>query len=141
MAMLLVIVGCGGDPAAHTVRITIDARGGAMSLDGVRVIVPPGAVSGRTALAVRRSSEATPGDCEALSRVFVFEPEGLPFTEPVLVTFEFKGEAEGATVFWTWPRSETIYDDIGGAVTRQTITTWVHYLGRGFVGRPRQPHP
>jgi hypothetical protein len=137
MAMLLVVGGCGDDPAVHTARITIDARGGAMVLDGVRVIVPPRAVSGTTSLTVRRSSEPTPRDCEALSRVFVFEPEGLHFAEPVLVTLDFKGEAEGATVFWTRFGSETRYEAVGGAVTRQTITIWIHHLSRGFVGRPR----
>lgn len=89
-------------PAAGAeITATLGRAGGTLSVDGVELRVPPGALASDTSIRMVVTSTTPPSFLEAFSPVVRFEPEGLTFAEPVELRLPFAGDAALATVFWS----------------------------------------
>ncbi|OGQ80130.1 MAG: hypothetical protein A2289_12935 [Deltaproteobacteria bacterium RIFOXYA12_FULL_58_15] len=113
----------------------IDASGGRIVVgdDQLTVDIPAGAVDGSVTIQVTETSMAPPDDVDVFSPVYVFEPDGLVFAEPVTVTFQIAAPSKIATVYWSRP-SDAGYDDIGGETIGDEIAVAVSHFSNGFAG-------
>jgi hypothetical protein len=99
-AMWLALAGgCGGgqQPASESLRATIGAQGGQLvgakgsALDGVKVVIPAGALGADTAIEVRPASStvALPATAVRCGAEFELLPAGLQLAVPAQVTLPF----------------------------------------------------
>src|SRR4051812_28431780 len=98
------------------------------------LVIPPGAVGSTTMITVSTATSAAPppAGTTAVSPVLKFEPDGLVFAKPVLVTFNFRAGAQHPSVYWS--NATGGYDAIGGTVSGSTIAAEVTHFSSGFVG-------
>ena len=90
-------VGEKGGSTTDALQGTIGPEGGQLvgqvgsSLEGVTLVIPPGALAGKTDITVYRGDSATPLPTTALrcGPEFVIEPEGLKLATPATVTLPF----------------------------------------------------
>lgn len=78
----------------------LGAAGGDLSAAGATLLVPAGALSTPTQIAVT-TTEESPLGFNARSPLFRFEPEGLRFSQPVTIRIPVRGDPETATIFWS----------------------------------------
>jgi len=90
---LTLAAGCGGQPASDGLRGTIGAQGGQLvgqkgsALDGVKVVIPPGALAADTTIEVRPASAlALPATAHSCGAAFELLPAGLQLAAPAQVT-------------------------------------------------------
>ncbi len=90
-----VLAGCGSDDDSSApmdqASATIGAAGGTVDgPDGVRVVVPPGALAAPTTIRIARSATGAPADAPdgygPLGAVYEFTPHGLNFAVPVTIS-------------------------------------------------------
>jgi len=123
----------GQQPTEHpSATDTIGPEGGVVEVDGVKLVIPPGALSEPTELSVKQRTDGAPGEYEAFSPVFEFGPDGLVFAVPAEVEFAFEGDAARAKVFWS--TSTGGYESLGGTVSGSRISAEVTHFSTGFVG-------
>lgn len=113
---------------------TIGPSGGTLSLDGLEVIVPEGALSEARVLSVTRTSDAPPRGLDAFSPLFRFEPAGTTFDAPVTIRIAFRGDVDRAAIWWTRPGSETDYEALATTVDGTTAEASVTHFSGGFAG-------
>jgi ZU5 domain len=104
LACTAYLAGCGGEGKSTSVgaggdalRATIGPEGGELvgtagsALDGVVVVIPPGALASSTEITMRRADAATPLPSTAVGcgPEFTFEPAGLKLAVPADVTLPF----------------------------------------------------
>jgi len=92
---------CGGDDssggsgqsASQTVSKEVSAAsGGTVEGPGVKLVIPPGALSQDTTISIAVQDKAGyPGADTVASSVFEMGPDGLQFTKPVSLSIEFDG--------------------------------------------------
>jgi hypothetical protein len=123
VALAMLVVACGGDsdepvppappapqapPPPSSVSATIGSAGGTLDgPDGVKVIVPPGALDTNTMLTVARASAGAPALPEELTggTVYEFTPHGQLFLRPIEIRMPFSppGGAAFADVMMAGP--------------------------------------
>lgn len=121
----------GGGMDAATVVSMIGPSGGTVSLNGVQLTIPAGALSTTTAIRITETDEAPPAGYRAFSPVYRFEPDGTTFTAPVTVTLPYRGDVRVATLFWSRPGGG--WDRLGGVPTTTSVDGAVSHFSRGFV--------
>lgn len=124
-----------GLPAGSVSRL-VGHEGGSLSLAGVSLTIPPGALDRVTAIGIRESKEPVPGEYEAYSRLYSFDPSGLTFARPVSVAFRFAGDPARAALFWA-DRASGPYERLSSAVSGDQISAPVVHFSVGFAGTPR----
>lgn len=131
----LALAGCPTPPTPGTVRGEIGAAGGALSLEGAVLVVPPGAVSTPTRFSITLLSEGPPVPAERrLSALWRFEPDEIELAVPARVTLPTTGFSSAPMARWARPGSTTDFEDIeplfssAAAVTNERTR-----LGRAFV--------
>jgi hypothetical protein len=132
------IIGCGDDAPPgqpELVRQPVGPSGGTVSVTGMDLVIPPGALTGTETISVTRTAESPPNDNTAHSPVFRLEPAGLVFVKPVEITIALDGRTEQVTVFWS-KLGAPGYDDVGGSLAggAVAITASNTHFSDAFAG-------
>ena len=116
--------------------VVVADDGGEVAIDGVRLLVPPGAVDDDVRICITALDEV-PGGYNLRSGFFEFTPEGTEFLTPVAVELRLGTEdATNVSVFWStdtgdWePLATNVFDNGGTLWTRAEVT----HFSRGFAG-------
>jgi hypothetical protein len=113
----------------------IGAAGGTVTIKGVKVEIPPGALAQDTPITIEKTSDKAPKGLKAYSPLFKFGPDGQQFSMLVTISIDFTGDDAMTRVYWTSVfDSETIWDDRGGTVDGHTVSTQVPHFSSGFAG-------
>lgn len=119
--------------AGPMVAEEVDEEGGTVELEGELTLeIPPGAVDGATMITVAVSSEPPPED--AAGPVYEFGPEGLVFAHPVTITLALPDGVSDGDVYWSRADGSGGYDNVGGEVDGDVISTQVVHFSSGYVG-------
>ncbi len=129
---LILLAGCGSDPAAIA-EGTIGPAGGTLRAGGAVLTVPAGALSSTTALTVRCEGSA-PAGFASNSALCHFGPDGTRFSLPVTVQLPVTGDTAAAAVWWSRDSGEG-YDPLPTTFSEGAATTLVTHFSTGFVGR------
>ena len=98
VCLLLVLAGCGGggssppSPPSQTPPGGIGPAGGTVSNGGAQVVVPAGALSQTTSIAIEQTSSGAPplpAGVVSFGPMFAFTPHGTTFAAPVTVTLPY----------------------------------------------------
>lgn len=131
--------GGGGGPAGtgETATAAIGPAGGSLSVGGVTLTVPPGALAEERTLSATSTTEDPAGDFQRHSPVYRFEPAGTTFAAPVAVTMAFEGDPTAPTLWWT--DESGAFASVGGTVENGRVVATVSHFSAGFVGTPEAP--
>ena len=107
LLVMLGQVGCGGGGGrtgpkgtGATNSAVIGAAGGSITLEGVTVMFPPGALTMDTTITLTSTLEQPPETFDTWnSPVYAFAPEGLVFAKPVVVSMDFTGSPTNAGLY------------------------------------------
>ena len=104
-----------GEPPAVS-EVVGPAGGTVTSSDGVRVVIPPGALSTEVTITIARDEQAAlPSDAQSVAPTHVFGPEGQQFLQPVRVIYPFdpstlpRGASPQQLVMYTAPRGSSAF--------------------------------
>jgi hypothetical protein len=129
--------GLRSDAPATTVasirRREVGPEGGEISLDGLTLTVPPGALATPTVITVTRSAEAAPAGHLGYSPVWRFAPEGLTFAAPARVRVAFVGDASRAGLYRSRAGGGG-YERLPGTARDGAVVADVTHFSVGFVG-------
>jgi hypothetical protein len=141
-ASALVLAGCGsgggGAPPPAPPPATVGPAGGTVNgPSGAQVVIPAGALSAATAIAVDQSSTgapALPAGTTTFGAMFAFTPHGTSFAVPVTVTVPFNAAAVPAgatpalyktTGTGTWERVANATVNAGTVTAQVTSFSWI----------------
>lgn len=110
---------------------TIGSAGGTLTLDGLTLTVPEGAVTEDDEFCLRVTDEPVPAGYQGFSPVYQLEPTDRTFDKPLTVEIPFAG-SPFAAMFWS-EHDEEGWGRLGGIETTGFITERVTHLGKGFV--------
>jgi len=115
---------------------TIGPDGGTLDDgNGLKITVPPGALTSSVQISAARTTTPGPSGNGALSNLYQFGPDGTVFRQPVTVTLPLPaGAPANVTIFWSQSGNPSSYEDVSGAVTGSSISAAVTHLSTGFVG-------
>jgi hypothetical protein len=135
--MVTMLAACGSTsspPAASKASTSIiGAAGGQVSMSGVVLNVPSGALAGPTPITVTEDPAGPPAGYVALTPLFRFSPDGIVFARPVTVTFTTIESMPSAHVYWSRPTGPD-YDLLPTTWSGTTATAAVTHFSGGFVG-------
>lgn len=123
-----------GSSAATSVTQEIGAAGGKIEVAGAVVTFPRGALAANKSITISVKEGGPPDGFVALSKVFVCEPSGTDFAQPVTMQMPFTDDGKGGTMFWSSGADPT-FKDLGGEVQGNTMIATVRHFSSGFVGR------
>ncbi len=139
---LALLSACGGGGGSTTPAPppdgtgTVGSAGGTVTLSsGAAVTIPAGALQSDRAITVAVDGTPAPNG----NPRYRFGPAGTTFASPVTVTLPRPaGLAVGAaaSIYWTQPGSETVFDPLPATVTVGGVTAQVNHFSLGFVGAP-----
>jgi len=136
VVLAVAAAGCGDDKPPGQPEIAsqpVGPSGGVVSVEGIDLVIPPGALTGTETITVTRTGDSAPAGYSALSPVFRLEPSGLVFVKPVEIEIAFDGPTEGVTVFWS-KLGAPGYDDVGGTLGLHSITASNTHFSEAFAG-------
>ena len=100
IALALGLAACGGGnptpPPPAEGSATLDASGGQVDgPDGVRLVVPPGALTAATTLRIARDASGAPelGGAKAMTPIYAITPHGTEFAESARISIPFDAAA------------------------------------------------
>lgn len=123
-----------GGPHPAQASATIGAEGGTLALGGAELTVPAGALTSPQTFTVSLLAEAVPSGYTAYSPLYSFEPSGITFPAPLVVTlpFDSRGDPRLASLFSS-SATGSGYARLGGSVRSNAVSSSVTSLGRSFV--------
>lgn len=112
--------------------VTLGPDGGLVSVAGLTLRIPAGALAEPTEVRVTATAERVPEGFTAFTPVLRFEPAGLVFATPATIEIPFGGDARLATIFWTNEAGDftALRTEVDGAVARASVA----HFSRAFVG-------
>ncbi len=113
----------------------VGSEGGTLAVEGATLTIPAGALAGPTTLTMTQDTAPTPGGYEAYSPLYRFEPEGLTFAKPVVVSIPMTvpgADQRAATLFWS-RQGATGYERLSASVSGGIVTANVTHFSRGFA--------
>jgi stigma-specific protein Stig1 len=140
-ASVLVLFGCGDDtvPAegpmgsGQSASKQIGGQGGELSLEGVTLSIPAGALSSDQVIVITSTTTRPPAQFTHWSSpVYQFEPAGLTFAIPATVRISFSADAGTQSIYWSSANAST-FENLGGVATGSVIATAVMHFSQGFV--------
>ena len=137
--VLVCTVGCKGSSSPKvvgtgaTTTATIGPEGGQISLEGAALTIPAGALAAPVDIKVTSSAVAVP-KFEMATPLYVFEPDGLEFAQPVTITMTAPAALKATTMLLSTVHAGgpdvTWFQDLHGTASGQTITgTMNHFSG------------
>src|SRR5215831_1956694 len=89
----LVLTGCGGHSTTNPPSLKIGPAGGTVTeASGAKVVIPPGALTQDSPIAVTQiaaGAPALPTGVTAVGAIYAFTPHGTVFASPVTITIPF----------------------------------------------------
>lgn len=114
---------------------SVGPSGGTVESSGVKLVVPPGALTGDVVITIGTVDGPLPDDHDVLSPIFAFAPDGLTFAQPA--TVEIVAQAsQGAVVLWSVPGGSG-YEERPTTASATTLSASVTHFSRGLAGRRR----
>ena len=110
---------------------TLDSTGGTVTVEGVTLTIPQGALSTATDITITKTTDPLPAGYEAYSPLYRFEPAGATFAQPVTVSLPFQGDAKLATIFWS-RAGTTGYERLSAIIAGNVATVQVTHFSTGF---------
>jgi hypothetical protein len=107
-------------------------------MDGVRLIVPPGAVPAGTVITIATVSEPAPDGYDALSAVFAFSPDGLVFAEPATIEMNVTTADSDVVVLWSITGGSGFEELPTTIAASGRYSAPVAHFSRGLLGRRHQ---
>ncbi|MGH8186009.1 MAG: hypothetical protein ACREUC_05565, partial [Steroidobacteraceae bacterium] len=150
VCLLLVLGACDGDEdngedgdaGTPPAGMIVGAAGGTVfGPSGAKVVIPPGALSADTTIAIEQTSTGSPalhGGFAAFGQMFAFMPHGITFAVPVTVTVPFDPDAvpAGATPALYKTNAQNQWEHVVGATfgadtatAQVTSFSWVQLNG------------
>ncbi|UJR79002.1 hypothetical protein [Sandaracinus amylolyticus] len=117
----------------ETAEIMVGPTGGTITLTGVEITIPPGALASDRQVRVTVVDETPPSWLRPSSPILRFEPEGLEFDRPIEVRIPFTGDARTATVFWSQREGDAFVPRTTRIEGRVAIAESTHF-SQAFVG-------
>lgn len=112
----------------------VGAEGAKVTLAGVTLDVPPGALTAEVTLTVE-VTDLSPEGYRLASPVYRFGPEGTRFAQPVTITLPVEGATEGLVLHWSTPVGG--WQAIRGtARSPAAIRAPVSHFSTGFAAPP-----
>ncbi len=102
---------------------------------GVELVIPSGALTQPTLITIAMSGVSIP---EAVSPVYDFQPAGLTFAKPAIVTFPLSVATNGVGVYWS-QQAGGGYDFLGGTRAGLAISASVRHFSFGYVAPSPTP--
>jgi len=143
---LCLLVACASDPASNekvdagavsaSVNQMVGPEGATIVIDGATVTIPKGALDRAVEIRISVGEAGPPEGFVALSKVFVCEPSGTDFAEPVTMKMPFADDGKPSSMFWSSGADPT-FKDVGGVAENGTMTATVRHFSSGFVGRTK----
>jgi hypothetical protein len=136
------LLSCADDPAnvaatgPSSVKQAVGPDGGTIVVQGATVTIPKGALTTSLDITISASESGPPNGFVALSKVFVCEPSGTDFAEPVTMKMPFDDDGKPSSIFWSTGADPT-FKDVGGEVAGGAMTATVRHFSSGFVGRKK----
>lgn len=121
--------------AADSVTRTVTDQGAVLSLGDVALEIPPGALSASQSITMTRTSEAAPPGYEASSALYRFEPEGLVFAKPAVLSI---AAASKASIIWS--QGPDVYEPLPTSFADGRALASIVHFSRGFLGTPACEH-
>lgn len=128
-----------GSTLATVGRQLVGRDGGTVKWGAVRVEIPPGALIDTTEIVIRSTSRTIADasvDFRLESDAYTFEPSGLHFALPVVVTFEAPAATPGTTLFWSAENPDDGYEPIETVREGNSIGGSVTHFSDGFLAAP-----
>ncbi len=115
--------------------VRIGPAGGDVSIAGVSLRVPSGALTETVSIVVERSPELVPDEYAgaALSPRFRFKPEGLTFAVPATVEISLSSTNPDAVVYWSTRDGSGFEVLTSSSVTGRTVAADVDHFSDGFA--------
>ncbi len=111
--------------------VTMGAAGGEITLRGVTLVVPAGAVADGTPINVIELAAPAPGAFEAATPLYAFAPDGIKFAVPAKVKFAYD-QPRDAVVYWS--EKEGVYAKLATERTAGFLVAELTHFSGGFVG-------
>jgi hypothetical protein len=146
-ASVLVLFGCGDDAvpvggptgSGQSVSKQIGGQGGELSLEGITLTVPPGALPSDQVIVITSTTTRPPAQFTHWSSpVYQFEPAGLTFAIPATVSISFTADGGAQSIYWSSANAST-FENLGGVATGNVIATSVMHFSQGFVAPSGSP--
>lgn len=130
VSSVLLLAACSGDEDGSAL---IGPEGGSVALNEVRLEVPAGALSAPQTLRISARSDTSglvlPG--EPLSAGYTFEPDGIRFSKPLLVSFDVSGE--DAVIAWSSEGDTSVLEALDTVRSGARLTANVRHFSTGAV--------
>lgn len=130
LPFLSFVAACGGGPSpivgtGNSASQMIDASGGQVTLEGVTLAIPAGALNQPTNIKIT-SLPSTIDRYRFSAPIFSFEPDGLLFAKPATLTIaastDLDGDARLITTVHPAGRSIAWFQDLHGAASGRTMS-------------------
>jgi hypothetical protein len=125
----------GGTDATQTATQTIGAAGGTVTVPGLAVTVPAGALPADTTITITVGGAQVPPAYVGLSPVFSISPAGTVLLQPATVDFALGGQTAGASVFWS--NGAGGFDPLPTKTSADGVSVEIMRFGDGFYGKER----
>jgi hypothetical protein len=135
VALIAVVLppACANTPATGT--HLIGPAGGTITSGDVTLTIPPDALAAEQTISITATDLPAPPGYELFSPIFDFEPAGIRFARPVVVSITFRGPATRARLYWS-RASDDGYDETTSMIFGQSASTVVTHFSGGWVGSP-----
>ncbi len=134
IAALALTSACGDDANGPApVSKSIGPAGGRLSMAGIELVIPAGALATSVTISIIALDTAPPGEYVAATSLYDLEPAALTFSQPVEVHLTLGAGVAMPSVFWT-KLSGTGFEDVGGTVEGTTITATNTHFSEVFAG-------
>ncbi|MEI9951674.1 MAG: hypothetical protein WDO74_22510 [Pseudomonadota bacterium] len=117
-------------PNDHTEAVLVGPAGGTLLTDGLKIVIPPGALDHEVRITAAAGGTLPPS-YTALSRLYTFGPDGTAFLKPVSVSFDLAEAGLAPTVYWS--TASGAFSDAHGVVDGMKISATVTHFSQGFV--------
>lgn len=114
----------------------VGTSGGVIEMDGVKLVVPPGAVPDGTVITITETSDPPPDGYDALSPTFAFGPDGLSFAQAATIEMSITAtDGSDAVVLWSLAGGSGFEELPTTLAAAGRYSAPVAHFSRGLVGR------
>lgn len=135
IALATALTQCGPSPSSNSAAV--GPSGGTLTLGGVTIVIPAGAVDRTVTLSVTPIDDR-PGGYTLEGRAFRFAPAGLRFSSPITVSLP--GQPSGASsIYWSVEGDESRFERVPTTFNGSVASAQISHFSVGFVGASSAP--
>ncbi len=113
---------------------SVGPSGGRLSLPGIELVIPAGALSGSVTISIIPLETAPPDEYVPATALYYLDPEALTFQKPIEVHLTLVENVANPSVFWSKATTDG-FDNVGGTVEGMTITATNTHFSEVFAGQ------